>query len=46
MRDLVEGLGRANPKTIAELMDIATKWANGEDAVLTKQPRSPEEDRS
>ena len=26
-------------------MDIANKWANGEDAVQTKRPRSPEEDR-
>ena len=44
-RDLVEELGRANPKTVTELMDIANKWANGEDAVQTKWPRSPEEER-
>ena len=45
-RDLVEELGRANPRTVAELMDIANKWADGEDAVQNKRPRSPEEDRN
>ena len=44
-KDLVEELGRITPKTVGELMDIANKWANGEDAIQTKRNRSPEEDR-
>ena len=43
-KDLIEDLGRSNPRTIAELMDIANRWADGEDAVHNKQQRSPEED--
>jgi hypothetical protein len=45
-RDLFEELGRVNPKTVAELMDIANKWADGDDTVYNKQARSPEEDRN
>jgi hypothetical protein len=45
-RDLVEELGRSNPRTIAELMEIANRWADGEDAVHNKRQRSPEEDRN
>ena len=45
-RALVEELGRSNPRTIAELMETANRWANGEDAVHNKQQRSPEEDRN
>jgi hypothetical protein len=37
-RDLVEELGRANPRTVAELMDIENKWADGEDAIQNKRP--------
>jgi hypothetical protein len=45
-RDIVQELGRANPKTFAELMDIANKWADGEDVVHNKRTRAPKEDRS
>jgi hypothetical protein len=42
----IEVLGRANPRTVVELMDIANKWADGEDAVYNKRARPPEEDRN
>jgi hypothetical protein len=45
-RDLIEELGRSNPRTIAELMEIANRWADGEDVVHNKRQRSPEEDRN
>jgi hypothetical protein len=45
-RDLIEDLGRSNPRTIAELMEIANRWADGEDVVDNKRQRSPEEDRN
>jgi hypothetical protein len=45
-RDLVEELGRVNPRTVAELMDIANMWVDGEAAVYNKRHRSPEEDRN
>ena len=44
-KDFVEELGRAKPKSISDMMDIANKWADGEDAVKNKRGRSPEEDR-
>jgi hypothetical protein len=44
-KDFVEELGRVRLKTISELMDLANKWANGEDAVSNKRARSPEEER-
>ena len=44
--DFVEELGRARPRTVGELMDLANKWANGEDAANNKRARSPEEERS
>jgi hypothetical protein len=34
--DFVEEMGRARPKTIVELMDLANKWAKGEDAASKK----------
>jgi hypothetical protein len=40
-RDLIEEVGRSNPRTIADLMDIANRWADGEDAVHNKRLRSP-----
>jgi hypothetical protein len=43
--DFVEDLGRTNPRTVSALMEIANKWADGEDAVHNKRHRSPEEDR-
>jgi hypothetical protein len=45
-RDLVEELGRSNPRTDAELMEIANKWIDGDDAIQKNRPRSPEEDRN
>jgi hypothetical protein len=45
-KDLVEDLGRTNPKTIAALMKIANRWADGEDVVHNKRHRSPEDDRN
>ena len=45
-KDLVEDLGRTNPKTISALMEIVNRWADGEDAVHNKRHRSPEDDRN
>jgi hypothetical protein len=44
--DLVEELGRARPKTVSELMEIANKFADGEDAYNNKRTRSPKVDRA
>jgi hypothetical protein len=44
--DLIEDLGRSNPRTIAELMEIANRWADCKDVVQNKRHRSPEEDRN
>jgi hypothetical protein len=35
--DLVEELGRTKPKTVSELMEIASRFANGEDAYNKKK---------
>jgi hypothetical protein len=40
-RDLMEELGRSNPRTVAELMETTNRWDDGEDAVQNKRPRSP-----
>jgi hypothetical protein len=45
-RDLIEEVGRSNQRTIADLMDISNRWADGEDDVHNKRQRSPEEDRN
>jgi hypothetical protein len=45
-RDFVEDLGRTNPKTIAALMEIANRWADGEDVVHNKWHRSPKDERN
>jgi hypothetical protein len=42
--DLVEELGRTKPKTLSELMEIANRFANREDAYHSKRARSPEYD--
>jgi hypothetical protein len=34
------------PKTVAELMDVANRFTDGEDAYHNKRTRSPEDDRS
>jgi hypothetical protein len=43
--DLVEEMGRIKPKTVSDLMDVADKFADGEDACNNKCTRSPEDDR-
>jgi hypothetical protein len=43
--DLVKEMGRIKPKTISDLMDIANRFADGEDACNNKRTRSPEDDR-
>ena len=40
-----EALGREDPKSIAHLMEIANKWADGEDSVRNDKVPSPEADR-
>jgi hypothetical protein len=42
--DLVEELGRAKPKTVSELMEVANRFTDGEDAYNNKRGRSPEVD--
>jgi hypothetical protein len=44
--DLVEEIGRIKPRTVAELMEIANRFADGEDAYNNKRGRSPEVDKS
>jgi hypothetical protein len=43
--DLVEEMGWLKPKTVSDLMDIANRFADGEDACNNKQTRSPQDDR-
>jgi hypothetical protein len=38
-------MGRIKPRTVSELMDIANRFADGEDACNNKRTRSPEDDR-
>jgi hypothetical protein len=42
----VEEIGRTRPTTVAELMEEANKFADGEDAYNNKRGRSPEVDRA
>jgi hypothetical protein len=44
--DLMEELGRTKPRTVSELMEIANRFANGEDAYNNKRAHSPEVDRA
>jgi hypothetical protein len=44
--DLVEELGRIRPKTVSELIEIASRYADGEDASNNKRVHSPEGDES
>jgi hypothetical protein len=39
--DLVEELGRARPRTISELMEVANRFTDGEDAYNNKRAHSP-----
>jgi hypothetical protein len=43
--DLVEELGRAKPKTVSELMEVANRFADRKDAYNNKRGRSPEVDK-
>jgi hypothetical protein len=38
-------MGRIKPKIVSDLMDIANRFADGEDACNNKRTRSPEDDR-
>ena len=42
-RELKEELGRRRPKTVAQLMDIANEWANGEDYMRSDRSRGPDD---
>jgi hypothetical protein len=42
----VEEIGRTRPTTVAELMEEANKFANGEDAYNNKRGYSSEFDRT
>jgi hypothetical protein len=44
--DLVEELGRTKPKTVSELIEVANRFADGEDAYNNKRGHSPEVDRA
>jgi hypothetical protein len=44
--DLVEELGRTKPKTVSELMEVANRFSDGEDAYNNKRGWSPEVDRA
>jgi hypothetical protein len=43
--DLVEEVERIKPKTVSELMKVANRFADGEDAYNNKRGRSPEVDK-
>jgi hypothetical protein len=43
--DLVEEMGRIKPKTVSDLMNVANRFADGEDACNNKRTRSSEDDR-
>jgi hypothetical protein len=44
--DLAEEVGRTKPRTVSKLMEVANRFADGEDAYNNKQGRSPEVDRA
>jgi hypothetical protein len=43
--DLVEELGRIKPKKVSELMEVANRFIDGEDAYNNKRGRSLEVDK-
>jgi hypothetical protein len=43
--DIVEEMGRIKPRTISDLMDIANRFADREDACNNKRTQTPEDDR-
>jgi hypothetical protein len=44
--DLVEEVGRTKPRTVSELMEVANRFADGEDTYNNKIGRSPDVDRA
>jgi hypothetical protein len=42
----VEELGRTKPRTVSELMEVANRFVDGEDAYNNKRGRSPEVNRA
>jgi hypothetical protein len=44
--DLMEELGRTRPKIVSELIEIASRFVDGEDAYNNKRAHSPEVDRA
>jgi hypothetical protein len=44
--DLVEEIGRIKPRTVSELMEIANRFADEEDAYNNKRGYSPEVDKT
>jgi hypothetical protein len=44
--DLVEELGRIRPRMVSELMEVANRFTDGEDAYHNKIAHSPEHDKS
>jgi hypothetical protein len=38
-------MGMIKPKIVSDLMDVANRFADGEDACNNKRTRSPEDDR-
>jgi hypothetical protein len=44
--DLVEEIGRTRPRTVSELMEVANRFTDREDAYNNKRGRSPEVDRA
>jgi hypothetical protein len=44
--DLVEEIGRTKPRIVSKLMEVANRFADGEDAYNNKRGRSPEVDRA
>jgi hypothetical protein len=42
----VEEIGRTRPRTVSELMEVANRFADGENAYSNKRGRSPEFDRA
>jgi hypothetical protein len=44
--DLMEEIGRIRPRTLSELMEVANRFADGEDTYNNKRGRSPEVDKT
>jgi hypothetical protein len=44
--EFIEQMGHLKPKKVSELMDIANRFADGEDTYHDKRTRSPEDERS